>query len=454
MDVFDIVGERFFSILHYKDKRLNYILLMEIKNFIDNEKRIQLILKETIIEHLTKYFLDHKHIEVSNIDGESISNKSAVNKAYEKFNLFRDTGWICEESVSNFKICVSFQDGAILMLDVLKKIVDNTTNTTEYTGYINSVYNLLLNFSYQNSTALLEQIKEQTDNLMNKLNSLNSTIRRFMTNLLKRTDLDEHMLFSTLLKEYHEQVIMVVFNNLKIKDNPNKYTDKIINILEGLYSEDIDALVINYIETKKSSDSKDSIRNYIYNLIDNIIDDYRYLDEFISIIDQKNNKYLKSVEAKLKFLINNEFDVEGDINNLLKLLKNQENSLENIINYNVIETITEASLYTPRFNKEKVKSIPIIQKVLTEDERKLAAESLFLMNLYSIDKINKFIIKILGDSDFIILKDIEIDNESFILIFLASLYAGERDVTYIVEIYDEIIEKNNYKIKNMRFSRR
>ena len=52
-----------------------------------------------------------------------------------------------------------------------------------------------------------------------------------------------------LLYKYQDQVILTVFNNLKGKDNPSKYTSDILLWLRRLRDEDMDKLVRSYAKT-------------------------------------------------------------------------------------------------------------------------------------------------------------------------------------------------------------
>ena len=443
-NIFDIVNPKLFNILTGKSKRTNFELLRAIYFFVSGEDAKPIVLKEELVDYLTDY-IKERDFEFFSDDDEELDNKSAREKAISKIRSFKINGWLTEDVTSDFSTYVSLDDSAIIIIDTLTTIIKQEDSAIEYSGFILNIYLLLDSFDYNNATSRLEQVHKSTKDLMNSLRGLNSNIKKYLQKMMDRDDLSANDILSILLDDYQRKIILTVFSNLKAKDNPSKYSDRILNKLKSFFEDfNLVKLVNNYVDTKKITDySKESLKDVekkVTDLIRYVIISFEFLFELMEVIDQKNSKFLNSAKSKLLFIINNTQDFEGQIISILKEIRHVPENSDFFNQFNVysIEQVDENSVYAPRFNKEKQTKIDLIVEEVTIEEKEEAIKDLFKEDEFSKNKINDFILENLGDRNSIRCTDIEVSSYTNLMkLLLIQIYGIEGKVDYKIELDDE-----------------
>lgn len=468
-NIFDYIESNMFSVLASKDRRVNYNLLVKIKEYIDTSAENH-VNKEEIIDYLVQFVSTYVNLEFNDEDGKPILNQNLSDKVRYKIKQFSKCGWLSEDSDNDFNHYISLTDSAIEILKSLQNIIKNEDTPEEYTGFTYNIYTMVKNISLDKGTLLIEQINIARDNLSNSLQGLNTRIKRFLKKLLESQNISPEEILLELTSNYGSKVAFTVFDNLKSKDNPNKYSPEIISNLEKLLDDGIggplNSLILNYVVTKKLQNNpkgNEIAREFFVNSINKTINFYQNIDNVISFIDHSNAKYLSNTKNILNFILNNTSDVEGEINNTLKLIKKIGESKDNEVeltleNLSYISPIDEESTYKPRNYKNVKIQTELIEDNLTEEEIERVKKSIKLNDEYSRKNINKFIMEILNrkivneNKTYFEIKDFEeIDTKALIKFFLAFAYSESKDIEYLVERDNTSFILDGHQIDNLIF---
>lgn len=468
-NIFDYIESNMFSVLASKDKKLNYNLLVKIKDYIDTSAENH-VNKEEIIDYLNQYVLGYVNLVFNDEEDKPIVGQNLTDKVRYKIKQFTKCGWLSEDSDNDFNHYISLTDSALEILKTLQNIIKNEERTAEYTGYTYNIYNMVKNFTIDKGTLLIEQINITRDNLNNSLQGLNTRIKKFLKKLLENKSITAEEILLELTTNYGSKVAFTVFDNLKSRDNPNKYSGEIISGLEKLLDDGVggplNRLIVDYIATKKLQNNPEGAqiaREFFEDSINKTINFYQNIENVISFIDRSNSKYLSNTKNILNFILNNSKDVEGEINNSLKLIKKIGDMRDSDVdftfeNLSYISPIESESLYKPRNYKNVKIQTDFIEDNLTEEEIESVKKSIKLNDEFSRKNINKFIMEILTKKineenlTSFALKDFEdIDNKSIIKFFLAFAYSESKDVEYKVEIDHTTLNINGHMIDNLIF---
>lgn len=469
-NIFDYVNNNLFALLSRKDKRLNYELLDLTYSYIkDNENnRVD---KDDLIDFLIDHIKTKLDVEIDDDDDKPISIKNPSEIVHYKLKQFIKYGWLSEDYGNDFITYISYTDSAIELINALRNIIKRENNELEYGGYTSVIYRILRDFNYDEGTSLIEQIDRNREVLQTSLFGLNNKIKRYIKKLVAKSDISPEEILHELTEKYRKQVTLTVFDNLKTKDNPNKYSNEIIMRLEQLLEqESIDRLVINYVATKKieltSEEVSKEVEHFFEDRILKTINFYKTINETIDFIDSNNAKYLVNAKNILNFILSNTKDVEGEINKTLKLIKrcksiNDNDLLVEFANIVNISPIDDLSLYTPRFNKNKPNQVELFVEPLSEEEILEAKSKIVLSDEYSKRNINQFICAKLEDifekdkSTSFKLSEIKIDDfKTFMKYCLAFAYSEAKDMSYKVEKLDGYFAYNEFMMQDLRIVRK
>lgn len=459
-NLFDVINNRMFSVFSSKDKRANYDLLSTIYDIFTKDERKQAVFKEDLIDKLTSYIKGRDFDEFDDDEGTNIANKSSRDKAAAKLRQFKKCGWIEEDNSDGFDIVVSLTDTAIALLETFKTMISKRERPLEYTGYFYIIYEALRNFEYSKSKALIEQIVKNTTELFNNLQGLHSEIKLYISKLVKRKDLTPHDVLDLLLNKYQDQVILTVFNNLKGRDNPSKYTSEILSKLKSIRYDHLDDVVTNYALTANIKDLTveiyEELEKNLKDDLDTVILRFESVNDFISVIDRKNRKFHSSALATLNFLMNNRNDIEGQVDKALKVLKSVDaEDYGEIIDIHTCRNIDEHSLYSRAFNKEKKTQLPTQIPEILEDEVAANFDAIFGEDEFSKSKINEFVWCLFGNKERIAISEIPIKSEEdFLKLVLIQIYSQYEEMIYQIKYYEDIELIFGYSMQSFDIIRR
>lgn len=463
-NLFDIVNTKLFAPLSSSDKRANYELLMFLYDLFCKGEARPFIPREEVVSTLSSFIKMRQFDEIVDDDNLDIASRTAREKANLKIKQFKRAGYLVEDTTDGFETNLSLDGNAILLLERLEEIAHKGKGQMEYTGFVYAVYSMCKQFDFNNfanSYQMLQQVEERTRALMNGLQGLNSKIRRYIENLMSSSDLTPKQIYQIVLVEYQHDVLFTLFNNIKSKDNPDRYSDYILEVMKRFADQEIPNIRQNMMETVHDEDYSTehiaSIDQKLMDMVNYVIHSFTYMQSLLDYIDRNNNRYLNSAKGKLNFILNENADVEGTIIKALNALKNTDEHFEydTLIGIRRAENIDDKSTYTPRFLRDKITSVTLSEPELTEEEIELGRLAIFAEDRFSRQKVDEKALEILGDRDSISLNEMTIESfDDLLFAFLMQVYAESSGLHYEVEPSEEIIHVLHYRLHNFTLYRK
>ena len=340
-NIFDILPNNFFNVFIGENKRIIsdclYLVYSSFKSdlsFTCSREQVLLIFQDYFENHVTDLQSD-----------EQLDNSR--DKALYILKRLRECGWVNEETGENYEIFITFEDYSIKVLENLFSL-DMTNDNSEYSGLIYNIYMSFNSFDVNRGDLVFETAYENTKELATKLKNLNSNIKKYIQNLLNEGIKDDlEALLNSLLQDYQTKIVDRAYYNLTTYDNPSKYRQKIINKIEEIIEDEhyFDLIVRNIME-RKDIGYKEAMQLLMMQK-DYIVDSFEHIEDIMQEIDSKNNKFIESAINRITFLLNNQNDIEGRINNIIKSLIFNEEAME-LGNIYLNSFISKDSLYVPR----------------------------------------------------------------------------------------------------------
>ncbi|MDR2822513.1 MAG: DUF5716 family protein [Acholeplasmatales bacterium] len=449
----DIVGENFFSILSSKNKRIYIECILVTYDLLESSPTGFSALRDDVIKRLIDYFDD---IDTSfEVEGDTLLEEdmhTSRQKANIVYNALKRSGWVGEEDLGNYKVSVNFFDYSIKMIDCLNSIIYNTND--EYTGDLFSIYTLLNHGNTsKESVGAIEQAYKKTHQLLLKLRSLNANIYRFYFEMLKKhTKKDLPYLMNKLMVDYKDNFFDAAYYNLKTKDSLPRYKRGILNSITSLKTvETMDSIAKSCMREKRISDYNEAF-SYVEDKLNYIENKISTLDQVMSSIDKKNEQYVTSAVAKIKFFTNTTDDFEGYYSrffNFLKKVSDSEINWNDIVRITSIRNLDDNSLFSPRRIREELE-IGFINDPpeITEEDMEQDEERLRHYQTYSEDNINEIIKKKLENRDSFMASDLDLETDNDILtLVLVYVYSHVAGMDYHIKTSNDFVEKNNVRFK-------
>lgn len=457
-NLFDVLKPNVFSVFARGDKRSNYDLLAHLYSYLSTR---QTVLKDELIDDLTEYIRNHDFADFDDDDGNDIADRSAKEKANLKYRQFKKCGWIEEDTTEGFSMSVSMDENAIILLDAFRKILENEDRPLEYTGYFYAIHAILADFDYGKAKALLEQVFKNTKELFDSLQGLNSSIKHFIEDLLTKENLTPEDVLQALLYKYQDQVLMTVFNNLKGRDNPSRFTSDILDKLKQIRFDNLDRVITAYVQSAHPSgftnEQYEAIETSVTDQLDSAIARFENVDELVSMIDKRNTKFHDTALAKIRFLMNSRRDVSGLLDQALRALRYADtaSAFEDVIAIESSKNLDEKSLYSKSFNKERPAAFKTIVPQASQEEIELVTKRLFEEDEYSRKRINEYAMKLLEGKDSVESETIPINSmEDNVIVLLIQLYAYYQDVDYEVDFRENGYSVYGYRLKGFTLRRK
>ena len=326
-----------------------------------------------------------------------------------------------------------------------------TNDNSEYSGLIYNIYMSFNSFDVNRGDLVFETAYENTKELATKLKNLNSNIKKYIQNLLNEGIKDDlEALLNSLLQDYQTKIVDRAYYNLTTYDNPSKYRQKIINKIEEIIEDEhyFDLIVRNIME-RKDIGYKEAMKLLMMQK-DYIVDSFEHIEDIMQEIDSKNNKFIESAINRITFLLNNQNDIEGRINNIIKSLIFNEEAME-LGNIYLNSFISKDSLYVPR-NFSKPLEINLISEAKIDKSLKNEKiESLISKQKYSHKFIEEKVLKLLKTNGPFFLSSLPINNnDDLATLVLIFMYGYTYNTKYEIEPLNEEVNVNNYRFKDFK----
>ncbi|MFI3329799.1 MAG: DUF5716 family protein [bacterium] len=368
MNLFRIVPDNFFSLLASPNKSVYFdCLVLTFKAYEDAS--ILGVDKKHVVEVLSDY-LDKMNKEVVLEDDEEGNDNQS--KAYAILRKFEHHGWIDTDVTNDYEELITFRDYAITVIEALMQIKvddfygdeedygfdptdpDNIGRSAEeFKGYIYTIYLVLLNKDATDYNFVMDSVYKNTKGFMRELRKLDVRMKEYIKSIVDSYEIKD--LMENLIK-YKVELFDKTYHKLKTSDNINKYRLFIVNSLTQLVNNQsaIEVIASGY---RYNNVDTDAAPLKAMQDIHEIIDLFNSLDDFISEIDKKNKTYLNSTIAKIQFLLNEEADITGKLNSIMKFITEQNKKgkmkdalkvISPLYTLNTMKHLNVNSLYTQR----------------------------------------------------------------------------------------------------------
>jgi hypothetical protein len=408
--------------------------------------------------------IDSNKSQTEDLPADVPAGLSSRDKASQMLRRLENWGWIYTDVDYSYVQRVNFRDYAVQIIRTLKQV--ETARATEYQGYIYTIYNL--SRAKSSPGLAITQIAENTDLLITGLKSLNANIKKYIDDLTKHSTVSE--ILDALLNDYYTNVVDKAYHRLMTSDNVSKFRPEIISNLEAnsQSSRYMNAAAKELAEMMDISEeeAKDTARTIVHD----VISAFRQMDDIIDQINTKNTRYQKAAVGRARFLLSSSDDVRGQLKNIICTLNDAFNE-DGYTDYNMIYELAETdslirlfswdyldmdSLYMPRQGKSEFVPQEITPHTVSavERQRRKAEFEAKLRNVLSAEKIEKYVMELLGERDALAASELPLDEgDTFIRLIYIRLYGNRKNMKYTVEP-GRITEKDGFRFRDFVIHRR
>lgn len=466
-----MVPDNFFSLLASKNKRIYLASILQVFKVYETGTILG-IDKKIVVDDLV-YFLDTNKnylYDVEDAEDEEANPQSKRDLANYILRRMEETGWIYVDVTNDYIEVLNFSDDAIIICEALlnaypqfeytdDELPEDFINPNEYQGYIYRIYTLLTQKDNIDYALTFDLVYSDTKQLIRSLRRLDARMKDYITSVVENTDIKDLM---EKLISYKNDIYDKSYSKLKIQDNIDRYRLKIITELEQMQENETIVRAISYNYAALSKNDDEAISKAIKR-IDEVIDAFNAIEEFVSELDNKNRDYINSTIGKIKFLLSEEDNVVGKLNTILKYVHdtnkkgNIDKSLrlvDKLYEFPQLKVFNgESSLYTPRGNylrnyNQYLDDYDIGGFELDEEFMKQ------FKNSYNEDEIKAFLEANMPIGVFIAssVLDYDCDRAMFLMVIYCIIYAAEH--AYDVKILNEFVDTRDYKIKNFEIRKK
>ena len=467
MNLFNVVPTDFFKPLTGKYRNTFIDCLTIIYKAYRNQLSFG-VDKDVIVSELEYYFDNEQGLEmVFEDDNESVSDSKS--KANTIIRRLKDTGWLEQETSSDYKIKINLFDYSVVMIESFNKIVNR--EEIEYQSYISQIYAMLnneegYNKPYEN---IIKRVAENTEELIIGLKKLNTNIKKYIDKITSEKTaaqiIDDFFL-------YHKEVGSKAYHRIKTSENVSHYRNLIIEKLKDiLHDEEKFKKAVEGYNTIEQIDDYEKSVELLKEVIVSVISAFRNYDDIIEEIDTKHSRYLRSAVERAKFLLNNTSNIEGNIRSILSNLANEFNNDQNLnLNDEIDDYVLNVfSIFTTNYiDGSSFYVVPITRKtimpeeltqviVLSDEERELKRLALQEKNKnrFSKKNINTYVDSLLQNKSTILGSSLPLQSKrDFIKMIFVSLYGHDKSSLYKVTLKENTVKINNFEFKDFIIERK
>ena len=464
MDIFDLVPDSFFSFLSSKNKRIYLASLLQVFKVYETGSILG-VDKKIVVDDLVLFLDNNTRLlyDVEDEEDEESNPKSKRELALYILRRMEECGWIYVDVTNDYQEIINFSDVAITLCEALlnaypqldydSELPEDYINPNEYQGFVYSIYSLLNQKDNVDYSLTFSLVYSDTRQLIRSIRRLDVRMKDYIQSVIDNSDIKSLM---EKLINYKNDIYDTSYVKIKISDNIDRYRLDIISKLEEFAKNEtiLKAISMNYLAVTKTPDEAlaKAVRN-----IDEVIDAFSALKEFIDELDNKNRNYINSTIGKIKFLLSEEDNVIGKLNRILKYVKDSNKkgkidpamrlveNLYDIPQFKIFDM--EKSLYQPRGSYQRNANQILDEAGLTGIELNDEFFGKF-KNAYNESEIMLFIEEHSVDGVFeasTIIND-KCDDRTFMKVVYSIIISVEK--RYVIELKDEIIENKTYSIRN------
>lgn len=457
--LFDVVPENFFGPLAAPGKAVYWECICRL--FAITSRQLSFgVERDVLVDELQYYFESAMAADIPDEELTEEKNMSSRDKANFMIRRLESYGWIYIDVDYSYVQRVNFRDYAVQIIKTLTAVSEE--RRAEYQGYIYTIYNLARAGGTNPGLGLL-QIVENTDALITGLKSLNANIKRYIDELTKHSTVAEIM--DALLNDYYTNVVDKAYHRLLTSDNVSKFRPEIVERLEAHCSSSrfLNAAAKEIAELKEIS--AEEAHELVLELLHEVIDAFRRMDEILDEINKKNTRYQRAAINRARFLLSSSEDIRGQLKDILMFMN--ERIQEQKLDYNAVYELEETdrlikmfawdyldtdSLYAPvegkkEFVPQEAENVVPDPEEREEKRRVMQAK---LAKILSPEKIEAYIREELGERSSMLASELPVEeDDTFIKIIYIRLYGQRKKMGYRLELGD-MVEKQGFRFRDFR----
>lgn len=459
--LFDIIPENFFGPLAAPGKIVYWECICRLFSVTSRQLSFG-VERDILVEELQYYFESSMSAEIPKEELEETGGLSSRDKANFMLRKLESYGWIYIDVDHSYVQRVNFRDYAVQIMKTLLAVSEE--KRTEYQGYIYTIYSLSRAGGSNPGVALL-QIVENMDALITGLKSLNANIKRYIDELTKHSTVAEIM--DALLNDYYTNVVDKAYHRLLTSDNVAKFRPEIIERLEANSRSRrfLNAAAKEIAELKELSEEEAG--ELVLELLHEVIDAFRRMDEILNEINKKNARYQRAAINRARFLLSSSEDIRRQLKDILTFMN--ERIQEEKLDYQSIYKLEELdrlikifswdyldmdSLYAPVEGKKEFvpQEIPVIipDEKSRQEKRKKMQEK--LERILTPEKISSYVKEQLGGRRQMLASELPVaDDDTFIRMIYIRLYGQRKNMDYRLEM-KEMVEKEGFRFRDFVIS--
>lgn len=459
--LFDVIPENFFGPLAAPGKIVYWECICRLFSVTSRQLSFG-VERDVLVDELQYYFESTMSADIPEEELEGTGSMTSRDKANFMLRRLESYGWIYIDVDYSYVQRVNFRDYAVQIIKTLMAVSEE--RRAEYQGYIYTIYNLARASGTNPGLGLL-QIVENMDALITGLKSLNANIKRYIDELTKHNTVAEIM--DALLNDYYTNVVDKAYHRLLTSDNVSKFRPEIVERLESNSRNKrfLNAAAKEIAELREVS--REEADELVMELLHEVIDAFRRMDEILDEINKKNTRYQRAAINRARFLLSSSEDIRGQLKDILTFMN--EYIQERNLDYNVIYELEEMdrlikvfywdyldtdSLYAPVEGKKEF-VLQEIQLFIPDKEardEKRKKMQLKLEKTLSPEKITSYVKEQLGDKKSMLASELPLsEGDTFIKMIYIRLYGQRKRVAYRLELKD-IIEKNGFRFRDFVIS--
>ena len=456
INLFDVIPSGFFNLLSSGSNNRSYADCLMII-YEQYEREISYKIKRNIIKDAISIYLLDNHVE---LEDESIGQNpnDKANYVIRKF-CSKEIGWLEEESddVTYEKNIIMTENGirlAEFLLQLLKP------EKEEFSSYIFNIYNTLQNKAQWQENPYVGAVK----NIYNNAKALSKSLKRLSTFIKKNIEtlVKEETLESLTenILEYCNGDFIKEYSRLIKQQNIHIYRTYIKNEIEKLLADQeiYDQILITCMKEEEVDEyeAEEKIFHMISSIKRFLTSDY---DKIMGEIRHKITLYIQLAIGRARFLRNQEVDVRGSVEQMLKYMIHEMKDLgieeelpekmQELYSLTSYEFIDTDSIRFPR-KQIHIESASVSEiEVLTEEEiervRKIQEREAY--NPYSKSLMKKYVEKLMENKIVLQAEEMPLHTKEELLATLSAV-AYSQENGYRIEVKDGYIKTNGLLLKD------
>lgn len=438
MDLFDILPDRYFTLLVGKHRAIYAEAVLEL---YEQYKISRIGIDYEIMRDLFQELIETKaeagilfEVEEEDLEGSRKAEDSRL-KANALLRKLQQLEWIDVETRDNFRQSIVLPHYTIRMLGVMQELCQ--ARSVEFQGYAMNTYNLLISeeIERQPSVAII-QAEQVTSQLLEELRILINNMKHQMEQVVNKQSLKE--VLDHHFEIYMKNIVDRSYHRLKTSDHVARYRNRIIEVVqEWLLDEKLFRTAVEDAMKNQTFDNEELAEQKLRQALQFIEDAYENLDDLYEQIDIRHHQYLKSSYDRARYLTQHNQGIGQQIAKVLEskeLLGNEWDAIiEGSFQLQNTRLLSENSLLTPRGKKaehepEKHTVIAISEEVKREAKKNNLKK---LESAVTREKVNRYVLERLGDrTEMGISELVPRTLEEYVYLPFVYLYGYEKKASY------------------------